>query len=573
MDWQRSLLISAMLVVLYMLFLEWNKFEEEHAPIVDRATVEEMVTPELPEPSIDSISIDNMLSDSVVDNTSELPTAIEDRIENSVEQAIQSPKAVNTRLVKVSTDVLTVLIDTHGGDIVRVELSEHLTKLGEGASPFILLNRGTSTTYIAQSGLVGANGTDTNAGRPLFVAGAEEYRLEQGQDSVEVNLTLQQGSVSITKRFSFKRGDYLIDLAYLVDNKSSDTWKAGLFGQIKRDSHNPTVTNAMSMQPFLGAALTTTEENYKKMDFDDIADESLKEKITGGWIAMVQHYFVSAWVPDQNTMNSFNLRKLGSKDLYTLGFTSPQVAVEPGEKGELNAAFYAGPKDQYRLEEISEHLDLTLDYGWLWWIGKPLFWVLYHLHDLLGNWGWSIILLTVFIKALFFKLSATSYRSMANMRKLQPEMVRLKELYGDDRQKMSQETMNLYKKEKVNPLGGCLPILVQMPVFIALYWVLMESVELRHSPWILWINDLSVKDPYFVLPLIMGVSMFIQQKLNPTPPDPMQAKIMQMMPIAFTFFFMFFPAGLVLYWTVNNGLSIIQQWLITRKIEGEAAKT
>jgi YidC/Oxa1 family membrane protein insertase len=559
MDWQRSLLISAMLVVIYMLFLEWSTFQEEHAPVVDSSTVEEIVTPELPEPTIDSVPANNV---------SELPTAIEE----GVEQVKQMPKATNTRLVKVSTDVLTVLIDTHGGDIVRVELPKHLTKLDEDASSFILLNRTSSTTYIAQSGLVGTNGTDTNAGRPLFSTSADEYRLEDGQDSVQVNLTLQQGDVLITKQFSFKRSDYLIDLAYLVENKSSDTWKAGLFGQIKRDSHNPTVTNAMGMQPFLGAALTTTDENYKKLDFDDIADESLKDKITGGWIAMVQHYFVSAWVPDQNTMNSFNVKKLGSQDLYTLGFTSPQVSVGPGEKGELKAAFYAGPKDQYRLEQISPYLDLTLDYGWLWWIAKPLFWVLYQLHEFLGNWGWSIILLTVMIKAAFYRLSATSYRSMANMRKLQPEMARLKELYGDDRQKMSQETMSLYKKEKVNPMGGCLPILVQMPVFIALYWVLMESVELRHSPWIMWINDLSVKDPYFVLPLIMGVSMFVQQKLNPTPPDPMQAKIMQMMPIAFTFFFMFFPAGLVLYWTVNNGLSIVQQWLITRKIEGEAAK-
>ena len=571
MDWQRSLLISAMLVVLYMLFLEWNKFQEEHAPVVDRATVEEVVTPELPEPNIDDISADISVDNTLDHSVNDLPTAIEEEGVEQVSEAL-TPTAVNTRLVKVSTDVLTVLIDTHGGDIVRVELPEHLTKLGEGSSPFILLNRGTTTTYIAQSGLVGTNGTDTAAGRPLFTTSAKEYQLEDGQDSVEVNLTLQQGNVLITKQFSFKRSDYLIDLTYLVDNKSSETWKAGLFGQIKRDSHNPTVTNAMSMQPFLGAALTTVDENYKKLDFEDIADESLKEKTNGGWIAMVQHYFVSAWIPNQNTMNSFNLRKLGSKDLYTLGFTSPQVSIAAGTKGEIKAAFYAGPKDQYRFEKISPYLDLTLDYGWLWWIAKPLFWVLYQLHEFLGNWGWSIVLLTVMIKAAFYRLSATSYRSMANMRKLQPEMLRLKELYGDDRQKMSQETMNLYKKEKVNPLGGCLPILVQMPVFIALYWVLMESVELRHSPWILWINDLSVKDPYFVLPLIMGVSMFIQQKLNPTPPDPMQAKIMQMMPIAFTFFFMFFPAGLVLYWTVNNVLSIIQQWLITRKIEGEAAK-
>ena len=558
MDWQRSLLISAMLVVVYMLFLEWNTFQEANAPVVDSATVEKTIIPELPE----------AMAVSAVTDVGDLPEIID-------ESKIPTPEVtneINTRLVKVSTDVLTVLIDTQGGDIVRVDLPKHLTELGESSSPFILLNRTSSTTYIAQSGLVGANGTDTKAGRPLFSVDAEQYQLQDGEDSLTGNLTLRQGEVLITKRFTFKRSDYLIGLTYHVDNQSSHPWKAGLFGQIKRDSHNPTVGNSMGMAPFLGAALTSNDENYKKLDFEDIEDETFKETVTGGWVAMVQHYFISAWVPDQSISNTFNLRKLGSQDLYMLGFTSPQVAVEPGEKGELKAAFYAGPKDQYRLEKISPYLDLTVDYGLLWWIAKPLFWVLYQLHMVLGNWGWSIIFLTVMIKAAFFRLSATSYRSMANMRKLQPEMARLKDLYGDDRQKMSQETMSLYKREKVNPMGGCLPILVQMPVFMALYWVLLESVELRHSPWILWISDLSVKDPFFVLPLIMGVSMFVQQRLNPTPPDPMQAKVMQIMPIAFTFFFMFFPAGLVLYWTVNNGLSIIQQWLITRKIEGAGVK-
>lgn len=557
MDWQRSLLISAMLVVLYMLFLEWNTFQEANAPKVDIATAEAMITPELPEVAVNTSP-----------DIGELPVSDELASEQAVELATNK----NTRMVRVSTDVLTVLIDTHGGDIVRVELPQHLTELGEGESPFILLNRTASTTYIAQSGLIGANGTDTSAGRPLFKVGADHYEMLEGQDTLEVNLTLEQDGVLITKQFSFNRGDYLVGLNYQIENRSEQPWKAGLFGQIKRDSHDPTVGGGMGMKPFLGAALTSSDENYKKMDFDDIADEPFKEAVPGGWLAMVQHYFVSAWVPDQSITNTFNLRKLGNQDLYVLGFTSPLVTVEPGSKGELKAAFYAGPKDQYRLEKISPYLDLTVDYGWLWWIAKPLFWVLTQLHNFLGNWGWSIIFLTVMLKAAFFRLSATSYKSMANMRKLQPEMARLKDLYGDDRQKMSQETMGLYKREKVNPMGGCLPILVQMPVFIALYWVLLESVELRHSPWILWIQDLSIKDPYFVLPLIMGASMFIQQKLNPTPPDPTQAKVMQMMPIAFTFFFMFFPAGLVLYWTVNNGLSIVQQWLITRQIEGASKK-
>ncbi|MEH6617880.1 MAG: membrane protein insertase YidC, partial [Porticoccus sp.] len=543
-----------------------NTFQEANTPKVDTATAEAMVTPELPTLELPDI-------DTTADTTNVSVQADELPIisEAQPEQAVEPVAAVNPRVVTVYTDVLTVSIDTLGGDIVKVALPKHLTAQGETERPFVLLNRTATTTYTARSGLIGTNGTD-NAGKPLFKASADQYTMEDGQETLQVDLTLQQGDVLITKQFHFNRGDYLVELAYQVDNQSNEPWKAALFGQIRRDSHNPIVGKGMGMAPFLGAAMTSTEKNYKKMDFEDIEEESFKDMVPGGWLAMVQHYFISAWIPDQKTINTFNLRKLGNQDLYLFEFHSPQVSVAPGEQGELRAAFYAGPKDQYRLEKISPYLDLTVDYGWLWMIAKPLFWVLYQLHEFLGNWGWSIILLTMMIKAAFFRLSATSYKSMANMRKLQPEMARLKELYGDDKQKMSQETMSLYKKEKVNPMGGCLPILVQMPVFIALYWVLLESVELRHSPWILWIQDLSIKDPYFVLPLIMGASMFIQQKLNPTPPDPTQAKVMQMMPIAFTFFFMFFPAGLVLYWTVNNGLSIIQQWLITRRIEGASVK-
>ena len=557
MDWQRSLLIGAMLVVLYMLFLEWNTFQEAHKPQPDNSMVEALV-PETPDLT------------PAVETASDLPEVVVDS--NTPQTPTLSVEPTKSRLVTITTDVLKVIVDTHGGDIVRIELLKHLTELENSTDPFILLNRTATTTYIAQSGLIGPNGTDTSKNRPIFAATSDSFSIAADQQSLQVDMTYQQGAVSIIKRYTLNRGDYLLDVSYLVDNKSDQPWKAALFGQIKRDSHQPQATNGMGMSPYLGAALRTTEENYKKLDFEDLQKEAFKENLTGGWVAMIQHYFISAWVPDQTAVNHFNLRKLGNQDLYALGFTSPQIDVAPGTTGELKASFYAGPKDQYRLEEISPYLDLTVDYGWLWWVAKPIFWVLYHIQGLIGNWGWSIILLTVLIKLAFFKLSATSYRSMANMRKLQPEMARLKDLYGDDRQKLSQETMNLYKREKVNPMGGCLPILVQMPVFISLYWVLFESVELRHAPWILWISDLSVKDPYFILPLLMGASMFVQMRLNPTPPDPTQAKIMQMMPIAFTFFFMFFPAGLVLYWTVNNLLSIAQQWVITRQIEGAPAK-
>jgi YidC/Oxa1 family membrane protein insertase len=559
MDWQRSLLIGAMLVVLYMLFLEWNNFQEAHKPQVDNSMLETLVPDVAPEtPAVaDQASVGELPE---IDSTAQPVEA------DSVAAPVQG------QLITIATDVLKLVVDTRGGDIIRIELLKHLTELENSDSPFILLNRTATTTYIAQSGLIGRDGTDTSDSRPVFTAAADSFSLSQGEDTLSVDLTYRQGLVDISKRFTLRRGDYLIDVDYLIDNRGSDNWQAGVFGQIKRDSHEPQVTSGMGMHPYLGAALHTNEEHYKKLDFDDLAKAPFKDSLTGGWVAMLQHYFISAWVPDQSTENHYNLRKLGNQDLYALGFTSPQVTVAPGTTGELKASFYAGPKDQYRLEEISPYLDLTVDYGWLWWIAKPIFWVLNHIHGLIGNWGWSIILLTIMIKLAFFKLSATSYRSMANMRKLQPEMARLKDLYGDDRQKLSQETMNLYKREKVNPMGGCLPILVQMPVFISLYWVLFESVELRHAPWILWITDLSVKDPFFILPLLMGASMFFQQRLNPTPPDPTQAKIMQMMPIAFTFFFMFFPAGLVLYWTVNNLLSIAQQWVITRQIEGASGK-
>jgi YidC/Oxa1 family membrane protein insertase len=295
-------------------------------------------------------------------------------------------------------------------------------------------------------------------------------------------------------------------------------------------------------------------------------DETVTASVTGGWVAMVQHYFVSAWIPPTADKNSFSLRKLGDKDVYLMGFTGQPIAVAAGGVGEYGARFYVGPKDQYKLEELAEYLDLTVDYGFLWMLAKPIFFAMQWIHNIVGNWGWSIILLTLGIKLLLYPLSATSLKSMAKMRNLQPEMARLKELYGDDRQKMSQELMGLYKKEKVNPAGGCFPMLLQMPVFLSLYWVLLESVEIRHAPWIMWIQDLSAKDPYFILPLVMGASMLLMQRMQPMPTDPMQARVMQIMPIAFTFFFMIFPAGLVLYWTVNNLLSMAQQWVVSRQL-------
>ncbi len=568
MDWQRIILIGGIAVVSVFLMNEWGDFQQRNQPQISQETtissLPDAVAQNVEAPAAEPAAMDSDIPAPVTsDDSSAAPATV--------------AAAPHAQLIRVTTDTLELLIDTHGGDIVKVALLDHLASLGSD-EPLILLNRTQSTTYVARSGLVGQNGTDTTAGRPVFTAANTEYKMADGADSLNVDLTLQQGEVTITKRYSFTRGDHLVNLSYLIDNQSDSTWQASLFGQIKRDSHNPVKVDGFGMQPYLGAALTTPDEKYKKLDFGDLADEDMtrsggyKSSIQGGWVAMVQHYFLSAWIPDQTLENQFSLRK-SKGDIYLMGFTSPQQVVAPGTQGTLTAAFYAGPKDVKRLEEIAPYLDLTVDYGWLWWIAKPLFSFLQFIHGILGSWGWSIIALTVIIKAAFFHLSATSYRSMAKMRKFGPEMQRLKELYGDDRQRMSQEMMKLYKKEKINPLSGCLPILVQMPVFISLYWVLMESVALRHTPFLGWIHDLSVKDPWFILPLLMGATMWIQQRLNPTPPDPTQARIMQMMPIVFTFMFLWFPAGLVLYWVVNNTLSIAQQYVINRGIDNaEAAK-
>jgi YidC/Oxa1 family membrane protein insertase len=550
MDWLRTSLIAGIALVCFLLMIRWGEFQERNQPAISQTTVS------------DSTVESNGTSD--VPNVSTSPAATDNQIPGMTNQA----KTATAGWIRVETDVLEVLIDPHGGDIVKVALPTFYAKLNSPDMPFILLNHTDSHTYVARSGLVGPDGTDSKDARPLFDSIKRSYSLADGQEQLDVDLVYQQEpGVTITKRFTFSAGSHLIAVRYIINNGSQQPWQATLYGQIKRDSYDPNPSGGMGMKPFLGAATSTNEKNYLKLNFDDIADEALTHKKEGGWVAMVQHYFLSAWVPPQEAVNEFRMFKSKNADIYYFQFTSQPTRVEPGTQGELTAGFYAGPKDIKTLEKISPYLDLTVDYSFLWWIAKPLFYALDAIHGLVGNWGVAIILLTVCIKILFFYPSATSYRSMAKMRKVQPKMLELKERYGDDRQKFSAEMMKLYRTEKVNPFGGCLPILIQMPVFLALYWVLMESVELRQAPFFLWIEDLSVKDPYYVLPLIMGVTMWIQQKLNPTPPDPMQAKIMQIMPVMFTLLFLFFPAGLVLYWVVNNTLSITQQYIITRNIE------
>jgi len=565
MNWLRNSLIGGILIVLFLLVIRWNEFQERQIEIStaasDQTTLSSNTETEIP------VSVPVDLEPPTLTENADIPSAPVDRDESLPSVPNATTLSAKSQLVHVQTDVLEVVIDTLGGDIVKVALPKHFAKLNTPDNPFVLLNRTQTNTYVAESGLVGINGTDGAQGRPTYSVHNTEFSLDENEDRLIVDLTLNQQQASIIKRFTFDRNSYLINVEYIIDNRASTPWSAAFYGQIRRDDHNPNNSTAFSMKPYLGAAITTPETNYKKISFDDLDDQKFDQAIEGGWVAMIQHYFLSAWVPDADSTNTFELFKLKRSGLYLLRFTSNLTKIEPNSTGSVKALFYAGPKNIRSLAAIAPHLDLTIDFGWLWMIAKPLFFALDYIHGLVGNWGIAIILLTCAIKLLFFYPSAMSYRSMAKMRKVQPLMAELKERYGDDRQKMSGELMKLYKKEKVNPLGGCLPVLLQMPVFLALYWTLMESVELRHAPFYLWIEDLSVRDPYFILPLLMGATMFIQQRLNPTPPDPMQAKIMQMMPIFFTALFMMFPAGLVLYWVVNNTLSISQQYVITKQIE------
>jgi len=565
MDIQRYLLIAASAALAIMLLSEWTTFTADNGHVEDRVRLAETRSPAslstsvLPTPP-------NTPSTTAPD---ELPTVdITDRKDATT---LEDQRSVS--LITVTTDTLQVVIDRVGGDIVEAALPRFPDNLDNPDLPFVILEANNTRTYVAQSGFVGRDGFDVPE-RAIYSSDKDTY-IPRNDEAVAVVLTAidVEPRISVTKTFTFTPGSYVIDVSYAIENNSARQWEAVPFAQLKRDSSLPPAadTSGFGMQPFLGAATTTPEDRFKKFSFDDIADEPWKLAQSGGWIAMMQHYFLSAWIPASDQTHNYFTRQTQA-GFNIAGFTSPPVIVDPGQIGHYSTQFYVGPKDQYALAEVSPHLDLTIDYGWLWWIAQPLFWLLTNIQSFVGNWGLAIILLTVLVKGAFFKLSATSYRSMAKMRKVQPKMQTIREEHGDDKQKQSQAMMELYRKEKINPMGGCLPILIQMPVFIALYWVLMESVELRQAPFALWITDLSVMDPYFVLPLMMGASMFFMQRLNPPPPDPMQAKIMQWLPVIFTFFFLWFPAGLVLYWVVNNLLSMTQQFIITRGIEREGPR-
>lgn len=556
----RLLLLSTSAMLTLLLLIEWNEFSAERNANqdVDRFAISDQPTST---PAI--TSTDKLETKASGNNSGDIPTIIQPATDTPTIQTS------SRNLIALTTESLDLAIDLRGGDIVRASLPKFLERLDEPGKPFLLLEDNNTRTYVAQSGLIGPDGIDGATGRADYRYVAT--RKKTG-DSTEVTLDwIGSSDLKVNKIFTAYDDHHYVDVAFKVTNNGASTANVTSFAQLKRDnSPAPDTSTGFGMQPFLGVALTQPEDRYTKFDFNDIANDPFSEQLAGGWIAIMQHYFVSAWIPNQNQSHYFFTRKNSSGD-NVAGFTNPAASIAPGETVVLSNRLYIGPKDQPTLAQLADYLDLVIDYGFLWWIAKPLFWLLTQIQALVINWGVAIILLTIVVKAAFFQLSATSYRSMAKMRTVQPKIQAIRDQYADDRNKLNQAMMDLWKKEKINPMGGCLPILIQMPVFIALYWVLMESVELRHAPLALWITDLSAMDPYFVLPILMGISMYLMQSLNPAPPDPIQAKIMQYMPIAFTFLMLWFPAGLVLYWLCNNVLSFAQQYVITRQIEKQAA--
>lgn len=491
-------------------------------------------------------------------------------------QPITTPASIlsGSHIIHVKTDVISADIDTVGGNIVQVKLLNYPEEL-HSTNPVILLTNTPSDRYIAQSGLLSTNGPDTEKGQAVYTTEQTEYVLDTQQNELTVNLRWQdQQGRTITKTFTFYRNRYDINLNYQISNQTKEPWNAHLYLQLMRKNTPPVNHNGLvSMATYFGAAVSSPDKKYQKIPFKNMEKSDFNQTITGGWAAMIQHYFVSAWVPDTNSTSDY-FSRITNDGLYTIGMIGPDLAVQPGQTLNTHATFYAGPSIASNLEKVSPTLPLTIDYGWFWFISVMIFWMMQQIHNVLGNWGWAIVLVTLIIKLIFYPLSAKSHRSMSGLKKLQPKINALKERFGDDKQKFTQATIELYKKEKINPMSGCLPILIQIPVFIGLYWVLIESVQLRQAPWILWIHDLSIKDPFYVLPILMGLSMFLQQRLNPPLADPMQAKLMMFMPLIFTLMFMNFPAGLMLYWFVNNTLSFLQQWYVMRNLnKAEKKKT
>ncbi|SHJ25782.1 membrane protein insertase YidC [Cycloclasticus pugetii] len=545
MDNQRTLLFAALAFIAVLIWQAWQK---------------DYVLPQQIQQQVQSEGVNSSTDVPNVAKSEPLPTGVNQETE---------PKdlALKGGVIEVITDVYELKIDKVGGNIVNLYLTQYPDTKGLEET-VQLLNNTPSKTFVVESGLIVQNGESPNH-HALWSASDSQYVMTG--DELRVPLTWKNESgIEVTKTYVFSKGSYKVDVETSIENNGSNSWSAREYLQIKRNDYADKKANSM-IYTYTGGVLYTDEDKYQKIDFDDMEDENLSQEATGGWAGMIQHYFGVAWVPEKENNYTYYTKAL-SAGKYVIGAYSPMTVVEPGQRKTINSVLFAGPKLQEQLKEIAPGLELMVDYGKLTIIAEPIFWLLSFFYDFVGNWGVAIIMVTFTIKALFFKLSEKSYKSMAHMKLVQPRIVALKERYGDDKQQLNKAMMELYKTEKINPLSGCLPILIQIPVFIALYWTLLESVELRQAPFALWIDNLSAADPYFILPVIYGITMFFQQRLNPAPVDPMQKKVMQMLPIMFTGFFAFFPAGLVLYWIVNNLLTIAQQTVIMKRIESGKEK-
>ena len=555
-DIQRILLLIGIAICAYLLVQAWVSDAQKRAQETDSGSVQSSpLTHEeatgTGSPSESQTDIPGTFEDSRPELDSDVPDPSLLQVTQEPVESQTTAQTASRDLIRVTTPLVDVWIDPFGGDFVGAKLIEYPVSLRERDTPMPMLDRRFDRTYLAQSGLMGADGFDQSQNRPTYSVSRKQWVLEEG--SLDVPLTFEQDGIRVTKTFTFHADRYDIPVVYTVRNGTSSSFEASLFAQLKRDGGPVDGARGGFIRPpaFVGAAVTTNEKRYKRLKFKDIDKNQFRETVNGGWVAIVQHYFLSTWIPDQTVSNSvFAYRD--NQGNYRVGFVNPGKVVPAGTTGTYGATFYVGPKYQRALEALAPHLSLTVDYGFFWWLSVPMFKILQWIQSLVHNWGLTIILMTILIKSVLFPLSQMSYKSMAKMRKLTPQIKRIQERFSGDRQRAGQEMMALYAKEKTNPLAGCLPMLLQMPVFFALYWVLIESVELRQAPFVFWIRDLSVMDPLFVLPILNAGAMFLMQRLNPPMPDPMQQRVMMMMPIMFGFICIFMPAGLVLYWLVNS---------------------
>ena len=539
MDSRRGLLVIALLFMSFIVYQQWQLDYHTPKPVV----------------------------------TEQAKTAVSDvpSSANSNANAVVNETQTKGNVITLENDVFRLQINTVGGDVVGSELLKYDAEL-DSKTPFVLLQNTPQHTYVAQSGLIGKDGIDTKSGRAVYQVEGSSFKLAEGQNELVVPFTFQRNGVTYRKVFVLKRGQYDVAVNYEINNQSDKTIEVEPYGQLRHSLVDS--SGSVAMPTYTGGAYSSSETNYKKYSFSDMENANLSINTKAGWVAILQHYFVSAWIPNQDADNQLYTLTDKANNIGSIGYRGPVTVIQPNSTETLTSKLWTGPKLQNEMGEVANHLDLTVDYGWAWFIAKPLFWLLTFIQKLVHNWGLAIICVTLVVKAILYPLTKAQYTSMAKMRMLQPKLQEMRERFGEDRQRMSQEMMKLYKDEKVNPLGGCLPLLLQMPIFIALYWTFMEAVELRHAPFFGWIQDLSAQDPYYILPILMGASMVLLQNMSPTPvADPMQQKIMNFMPLIFMVFFLWFPAGLVLYWLVSNLITIIQQQLIYRGLEKKGLHT